>query len=96
MWWTATNQNWFGLILVIFVFLDYVWRVVYGRVYKFVFYDTVIHHVYELKANNDTYYVCAETEEELKLYMHLHYKDIKYSIVDKYPLESFIKTEHYQ
>lgn len=91
-WWTKIV--WLGTI--VFVFLEYVIRVAYGRVYKYVFYDTIIRNMYQLKAEGNTYYVCAEDEEELKRYMRIHYEEIKYTIIDTYPVESFIKREHYQ
>lgn len=82
--------------LVVFVFIEYTFRVAYGRIYKFVYYDTIIHNMYELKIGDDTYYVCSENEDELDLYMEIHYKDIKYQIVDKHPVESYIKREEFQ
>lgn len=95
-----TDYTWFQkttlLMMVIFVFLQYVSRVAFGRVYRFVYYDTIIHHMYELKANDDTYYVCAENEEELDRYMRLHYDGIKYTIFGEHPVESFIRKEYYQ
>lgn len=82
--------------LILFIFVEYAFRVAYGRIYKFVYYDTIMHHMYELKVGEDTYYVCSESEEELATYMDLHYKDIKYTILDRYPVESYIKRDEFQ
>jgi len=82
----------------VLLFLDYVWRVAYGRVYKFVFYDTIIHVMYEIDVNNERFYICAEDEDELKLYMGIHYPFIteEYKIINQSEVESFIKRELYQ
>ena len=76
--------------------IHYISRVAFGRVYKHVYYDTIIHTMYELKIGEDTYYVCAENPEELALYMDVHYSEISYTVVDEHVLESFYKKELYQ
>jgi hypothetical protein len=83
------------MAMIIFVFLEYVSRVAFGRIFQHVYYDTIIHKLYELRLNEDTYYVCAENEEELDLYMELHYPEMKYTIFGEHVVESFIKTEQH-
>lgn len=100
----ATNNTitWTHKILVVsaisFITLEYIWRVAYGRVYKHVYYDTIIHHMYEVKILDDTYYICAATEDELKLYLDLHYPLVgeNYTIVNQAEVESFIKKELFE
>ncbi len=84
----------FGMTLLIF--LDYVWRVAYGRVYKLVYYDTLLYNMYEVGVGSDTYFVCASDEEELSLYMNVNYPTLEYRVIHEHPLESFIKTEKYE
>jgi len=74
------------------------WRVIYGRVYKRIYYDTVIHIMYELDINGETYYVCSENEEELRLYLDVHYPNVgqNYKIISSSEIESYIKREHYE
>lgn len=99
-WGSMENISWFQkicmLITISFVTLEYFWRVAYGRVYKYVYYDTIIHTMYEITVGTETYYICSDTEDDLDLYMELHYPNVKYSITEKHSLESFIKREHYQ
>lgn len=86
----------FGVAIV--SFLDYVWRVAYGRLYIRVYYDTVVHNMYEVSVLDDTYYICAGDEEELKTYIDLHYPLVgnNYKIINQSEVESFIKKEIYQ
>jgi hypothetical protein len=98
-WSTALNISWSYKILmfttVTFMALDYFFRVAYGRVCRRVYYDTIIHNMYEIKARatGDTYFVCAESEADLVEYMKLHYESVKYDIVEEHNIESFVKTE---
>lgn len=82
----------------ILTFLDYVWRVAYGRVYKHVYYDTIIHNMYEVQILDTNYYICADDEDELKLYIDLHYPLVgeHYKIVNQAEVESYIKKELFQ
>jgi hypothetical protein len=86
----------FGCNIVIF--LDYVWRVAYGRIYKHVYYDTIIHNMYEVEILDTSYYICADDEEELKTYIDLHYPLVgeNYKIINQAEVESFIKKELFQ
>lgn len=89
-------KNWWVLALVIFVGLEFIFRVAFGRVYKYVYFDSIIHNTYELLVNGETKRVSAENEKELELYMHLIYPDMKYRIVDEYKVESYIREDNYQ
>ena len=89
----------FGITLLIF--LDYAWRILEGRVYKYVYFDTIIHKMYEINLGGDRedrYFICAENEEELKQYIQIHYPMVghMYKIVDEHNVESYIKREMYQ
>lgn len=89
--------NWWALAFTVFIFFDYAVRVACGRVYKFVYYDTIIHPMYKLnvKGKDQPYYVNAESEDELNLYMELHYPNVEYSIDEVTHTETFIKTERF-
>ena len=95
MYIAVVSHSWFLLGVIILFFLDYVWRVSFGRVFMVVCYDTIIRHMYQVKAlyNDEMYYVCAEDEEQLVEYMRLYYKGIDYVIMDTLIVESFIKQE---
>jgi len=88
--------KWWTVVLVLWVFYDYATRVAFGRVYQFVFFDTILRKLYKIQASSDMYYVCAENEEELALYMHLHYPNIEYTIEEESHVESFIRTDEHQ
>jgi len=92
----ALREHSYVLVLpgVLFAW-DYGTRVMLGRVYKFVYFDTIIHTMYEIVAHGSTYFVCAESEEELKTYMGIHYKLTTYRVIDKHIVESFIKTNQF-
>lgn len=90
------SQAWWSVLLVVWVFYDYMARVAFGRIYQFVFFDTILRTMYKIQAGTDMYYICAETEEELAVYMHLHYPNIEYKVVEESHVESFIKTEEHQ
>jgi hypothetical protein len=97
-----TSMTWpikiisFGSTLLIF--FDYVWRVAYGRVYKHVYYDTIIHTMYEIEISDERYFICAFNEEELKDYILVHYPFVgeSYRIIGEHNVESFLKKELYQ
>ena len=89
-------RNWWGLALVIFIMLEFIFRVALGRVYKYVYFDTIIHPIYEIKMKGEKKYVNAYSEEELELYMMLHYPGQKYEVVEKNETETFIKTDSFQ
>lgn len=82
--------------LTVLIFLDYVWRVAYGRVYKMVYYDTLLHTMYKVSVGDDIYYICSDTEEELDLYMEVNYPSLDYKIEEELSVESYIKKEHFQ
>ena len=92
MTWPVKIMN-FAITLL--VFLDYVWRVAYGRVYKHVYYDTIIHNMYEIEILDTSYFICADDEDELKIYIDLHYPLVgeNYKIINQAEVESFIKKE---
>jgi hypothetical protein len=82
--------------VTILLFLDYVWRVAYGRVYKMVYYDTLLYTMYKVSVGDDIYYICSDTEEELDLYMEVNYPSLDYKIEEELLVESYIKKEHFQ
>lgn len=89
-----TKIIFFGICIISFI--EYGARIIHGRVYTFVYYDTLVHVLYELIVNDETYFVCAEDEDDLKLYMELHYPEMPYTITDTHLAESFLKKELYQ
>ncbi len=89
------KQNWWLVALAFLNFWEYAVRVAYGRLYKYIYYDTIIHPMYELDVKGKRYFVNAETEDELELYMQIHYPDLEYTIMDKTHTETFIKTEKF-
>lgn len=92
---TKTPVNWWVLLTVFFVFWGYAVRVSYGRLYKIVYYDTIIYPMFELKAGDKRYFVNAETEEELAIYMSDNYPNIDYEILDKTHTETYVKVEDF-
>ena len=100
-WIFGTDKNWWLLAAVFMCFWEYAIRVAYGRVYQFVYYDTILHNMYEIKVEDDcdegykTFFVNASSEEELSLYMYHHYPNLDYEIVQETHTESFIKREDY-
>lgn len=100
-----TSMEWprkiisFGATLLLF--FDYVWRVAYGRVYKHVYYDTIVHKMYQIDIGEDTdtkYFICAEDKDELERYITIHYPLVGgvYKIVEEHNVESFIKKELFE
>jgi hypothetical protein len=89
-----TFNGWI-LSAVFFCFWEYAIRVAYGRVFKYVYYDTIIHNMYKLEIDDKIFYVNAFNESELALYMDIHYPGMNYSIIEETHTESFIKEEHY-
>lgn len=94
-WIFGTDKNWWLFALTIYLFWEYVCRVAFGRVYRLVFYDTLIHNMYIIETDDKTIYVNADSEDELDLYMEAHYPGMKYKIIDKTHTESFIREDHY-
>lgn len=92
---TKTQTSWWMLLTVFFVFWDYAIRVSYGRLYKVVYYDSIIHPMFEIKVEDKTFFVNAETEDELGIYMEDNYPSIEYQIVQKTFTESYVKTEQH-
>ena len=94
-WIFGTDTNWWLFVAVFFIFAGYVIRVGYGRVYRHVYYDTIIHNMYEVAIDDKKFFVCALNENELVIYMDLHYPKIGYRVLEETHVESFIKTEKY-
>lgn len=94
-WIFGTEKTLHLLALTIFIFFDFMIRVAYGRVYRLVYYDTIIHPLYEIKIDDKVFFVNAPNEEHLKIYMDLNYPAIeKYTIVETHT-ETYIRTEKY-
>lgn len=98
LYFNLVNENYWVAVAVFFCFLEYVTRVSFGRVYKHVFYDTILWPMYELEIGlaGETYFVCAENENELALYVETHYPGMEYRILRETHVESFIKTEEFK
>jgi hypothetical protein len=98
IWTFTTTREWTLVFLSFLCFWDYVIRVSFGRVYKHVYYDTILYPMYELEVDmaDETYFVCAENQDELDLYMEQHYPNMKYKILRETHVESYIKTEEFQ
>jgi hypothetical protein len=84
--------------VVSYITMGYFYRVAYGKIYMLVYYDTIIHKMYQVKILEETYYICADDEQDLDLYIELHYSNIKnsYDILGEHNVESFIKVNCYQ
>jgi hypothetical protein len=85
--------DWWFVGLSVLVFWEYAVRVAYGRLCTYIYYDTILHPMYELDIEGNKYFVNALNVEELNLYMDIHYPDMKYKIIDETHTESFIKTK---
>jgi hypothetical protein len=101
--WSRDNTiGWFEKIVMVgtisFFTIEYFFRVCYGRVYKMVYYDTILCNVYEIDVDGVSYYVAAENEKELQLYIDAYYPTVgqNYVITNDFPVESFVKREHYE
>jgi hypothetical protein len=91
-----TTTKWFYCITIAFFTLDYMLRILQGRVCRLIWYNTFLYDLYEIRASGKTFYICSPSEEELTLYMNANYKDIQYTIIDVHVAESFQKTEKYK
>jgi hypothetical protein len=89
-----TPPQWWLLAFSLFIFWEYAVRVACGRVYRYVYYDTIIHNLYELKIDDDTFFVAAFDEDSLYEYMDLTYPGMEYT-VEQVHVETFIRTEKY-
>lgn len=100
LYWNVVLQNYWVALAVFFCFIEYVVRVGYGRIYKHIYYDTILYPMYEISIDldleNETYFVCAENEEELDLYVNSQYPNMKYKILRQTYVESYIKTEKFE
>jgi hypothetical protein len=95
-WVFGTEKNWWLFALTFMLFSEYMFRVALGRIYKFIYYDTIIHRLYEIEvADEKIFYVCAETEDELDLYMEAKYPGLTYTILKDTHAGSFIRTEEF-
>ena len=88
------EKNWWMLLATFLLFFEYVMRVVYGRVYKIVYYDTIHNPLYEISVEDRIFFVNAPSEEDLEKYMELHYPKLEFKIKEIHT-ESYIKTEEY-
>jgi len=95
-----TNFVWWEYLLWVGVCGIMLWeagtRIIMGRLYLIVYHDTILRTMYEVSHSGKTYFVCSENEDELALYMDSYYPDVKYNIVDKHTVESYLKREEYQ
>lgn len=87
--------EWWYLLLTFLLFWEYAVRVAYGRVYRIVYYDTIIHPMYKLLVGGKQFFVNAASKDELALYMEMNYPNMDYEIVEDTHTETFIKTEKY-
>ena len=94
-WKFGNDSNWWLFALSFIIFWENAMRVAFGKINKYVYYDTVVHSMFELEIQNKKFFVCAETEEELDMYLDLHYPNIEYAIINKTHTESFIKSEEF-
>ena len=93
-WIFGTDKNWWYVALVFFIFSSYAIRVSFGRVYKIVYYDTILNPMYELEIDDHRFFVNARNEEELKIYINLNYPGLEYKVIETHT-ESFIKIEQH-
>jgi hypothetical protein len=95
-WIFGEEKNWWWMGFTFLVFAEYVGRVAYGRVYKFVYYDTIIHPLYQITVTelDKVFYINAPSEEDLENYMYLHYPTLEYEVEETHT-ETFIRTERY-
>lgn len=94
-WIFGTDKNWWLFALTFLLFWEYALRVALGRVYKFVYFDTIVNSMYEVQIDGKIFFVCAASEEELDIYMEASYPDMEYKILQDTIVESFVKTEQF-
>lgn len=95
-WIFGTDKNWWLFAFTFFLFIEYALQVALGRIYKFVYYDTILNDMYELDVSGEQFFVCASSLDELDLYMETMHPTLEYKIVNDTLVESFVKTEHHQ
>jgi hypothetical protein len=91
----GNTPNWWLFVLSILCTWDNITRVAFGRVKKYIYYDTIIHNLYEIEVEMSefSFFVSAASEEDLEVYMDIHYTGMKYAIIRETHAESFIKSE---
>lgn len=94
-WIFGHDKDWWLFALTFLLFWEYAARVAFGRVYKFVYFDTIMRKMYQIEINDKQFYICASTQDELDLYMETIYPSLEYEILSKSNVESFIKTEQH-
>jgi hypothetical protein len=94
-WIFGNDKNWWLFALTFMLFWEYAFRVAFGKVYKFVYFDTIVRKMYEVKIDDKTFFVCAASEEDLDLYIESVYPGMEYEVIQDTIVESFIKTEHF-
>jgi hypothetical protein len=87
-----TPPDWWLLAASFLCFWEYTLRVAYGRIYRIVYYDTIIHNLYEIRVDNKTFYVNAYCEEDLAHYINSVYPGMEYHVVETHT-ESFIRLD---
>lgn len=86
-----------GWVISSIIFLwDSAVRILMGRLYLIVYHDTVLRTMFEISSGGKTFFVCAENEDDLALYMESFYPNLKYNIVEKHAVESYLKREEYE
>jgi len=95
-WLFGTDKNWWLFAFTFFIFMEFALRVALGRIYKFVYYDTILNDMYELDISGEQFFVCAAGLDELNLYMETIHPTLEYKIVNDTLVESFVKTEQHQ
>lgn len=89
------EKNWWAFAACFLCFFQYMHRVAFGEIYRLVYFDTIVHSIFEVKTQSKTYHVCANDEEELRLYMKVYYPDVDFQIGDKFSAESFVRVDSY-
>lgn len=90
------KPNWWMFWGIFFTWCEYAVRVVWGRMYKHIYYDTITHNLFEIQSLGQKFLIACPTEEELKEYLTSVYPGMEFKILGKLPVESFEKTEEFQ
>lgn len=88
-------RNWWMFWATFFIWCEYAVRIIWGRVYKRIYYDTITHNLFEIESLGQRFLIACPTVEELKDYLDAMYPGVEYKIHGKLSVESFEKTEEF-
>lgn len=89
------KPNWWMFWGIFFTWCEYAVRVVKGRMYKRVYFDTITTNLYEIAALDKKFLVAAPSVEALAEYLTLKYPGMEFKVLNLIQTESFEKTESF-